>query len=337
MTNGMKNWKQVGAVVSTIVAVLVIGHGNTRGQPAKDTRKRDAETREESAPQNKTPKAESVPWTCPMHPQVRQPKKGKCPICAMELVEGPFEPASSGGKVVQNEPALISLEQMLSIALKSNPDIRAAQAKAQAADAELDRTRLEVVQKIIAFRAKWQAQRVEVMAAEAELKEFERLRRLAKQGAVSGEKILGEPLARQKMPLLRAKLAEIEAELPFLLGSHPERRRTPNDDVKQKARVQLEVVRQVFELRLQASRHGESPDLDQTYVWSRRWMDAQQALSETKAERMAAIETHLARMKELRNITQQLYEAKEIGAQDVMAFSFYVAEAELWLAEARQE
>ena len=337
MTNGMKNWRQIGAVVSTIVAVLMIGHDNTRGQPAKDTRKRDAETRDESAAQSKTLKAESAPWTCPMHPQVRQPKKGKCPICAMELVRSPVEPSSSGGKVIKDEPTLISLAKMLSIALQSNPDIRAARAKTQAADAELDRARLEVVQKIIAFREKWQTQRVEVLAAEAELQEFERLRRLVEQGIASDTKTLGEPLARQKMSLLRAKLAEIEAELPFLLGSHPERRRTLNDEVKRKANAQLEVVRKVFALRLQAHRQGEYPDLDETYVWSRRWMDAQQTLSESRAERMAAIETHLARMKELEKTAKQLYEAAEIGIQDMMAFSFYVAESELWLAEARQE
>ena len=25
-------------------------------------------------------------WTCSMHPQIRQPKPGKCPICAMDLI-----------------------------------------------------------------------------------------------------------------------------------------------------------------------------------------------------------------------------------------------------------
>ena len=25
-------------------------------------------------------------WTCSMHPQIKQPDPGKCPICAMELV-----------------------------------------------------------------------------------------------------------------------------------------------------------------------------------------------------------------------------------------------------------
>ena len=25
-------------------------------------------------------------WTCAMHPQIRQPKPGKCPICFMDLI-----------------------------------------------------------------------------------------------------------------------------------------------------------------------------------------------------------------------------------------------------------
>jgi len=37
-------------------------------------------------------------WTCSMHPQIRQPKPGKCPICFMDLV-----PVDSGGDVGARE------------------------------------------------------------------------------------------------------------------------------------------------------------------------------------------------------------------------------------------
>ncbi len=31
-------------------------------------------------------------YSCPMHPQVREPKPGKCPICGMTLVKQPAKP-----------------------------------------------------------------------------------------------------------------------------------------------------------------------------------------------------------------------------------------------------
>ena len=36
-------------------------------------------------------------WTCSMHPQIRQPKPGKCPICAMDLIRVEDEAGSRGG------------------------------------------------------------------------------------------------------------------------------------------------------------------------------------------------------------------------------------------------
>ena len=36
-------------------------------------------------------KSKNTEWTCSMHPQIRQPEPGKCPICAMDLI-----PVSSG-------------------------------------------------------------------------------------------------------------------------------------------------------------------------------------------------------------------------------------------------
>ena len=40
-------------------------------------------------------------WTCSMHPQVRLPKPGKCPICSMPLVRaGSFAKASAGGEAM---------------------------------------------------------------------------------------------------------------------------------------------------------------------------------------------------------------------------------------------
>ncbi|MHC4497066.1 MAG: heavy metal-binding domain-containing protein, partial [Planctomycetota bacterium] len=34
-------------------------------------------------------------WTCSMHPQIRQPKQGKCPLCFMDLIQA----SSEGGDI----------------------------------------------------------------------------------------------------------------------------------------------------------------------------------------------------------------------------------------------
>ena len=47
---------------------------------------------------------ETTIWTCSMHPQIRQPKPGKCPICGMDLI-----PVSSEKK--SDNPRQIYLRQ----------------------------------------------------------------------------------------------------------------------------------------------------------------------------------------------------------------------------------
>lgn len=44
--------------------------------------KQDKEVRQEDQSTSQA----AVVYTCPMHPQIRQAKPGKCPICGMDLV-----------------------------------------------------------------------------------------------------------------------------------------------------------------------------------------------------------------------------------------------------------
>ena len=39
--------------------------------------------------------AEAQVWTCSMHPQVRQPRPGDCPICGMDLIPVEAEPGAA--------------------------------------------------------------------------------------------------------------------------------------------------------------------------------------------------------------------------------------------------
>ncbi len=73
-----KQWILVGA----IAAALLAGYGlRTLVEPAP------------SATESTVPGKEGI-WTCSMHPQVRLPKPGKCPICGMPLI--PAKSSESG-------------------------------------------------------------------------------------------------------------------------------------------------------------------------------------------------------------------------------------------------
>ena len=107
---------------------------------------------------------------------------------------------------------------MLEKALHDNPDVRLAQAKVAEAEAELTRARLLVVQNVA----------VQYHAIEAQKAAVQRRRRRA--GRESSSSWRQAPLstavmdaAEQKLIDAKAKLASLEAELPYLLGKEPDR------------------------------------------------------------------------------------------------------------------
>ncbi len=105
-----------------------------------------------------------------------------------------------------------SLEEMLTKALKDNPDIRVAEAKLREAEAELNRTRLQVTQKVIAFQRSLDSQRALTELVE---KDYKRISNMRKTGIADKTT---ETDIQQRLAQAKAKLAEVEAELPFLLG-----------------------------------------------------------------------------------------------------------------------
>ncbi len=109
-------------------------------------------------------------------------------------------------------PSVPSIENMLAAALKFNPEIRMAEAKLRDDEAELNRSRLRVMQKVIALHHTLQAHRAAVDGAEKKVQRLsEMVRRGANQPAVLQE-------AQQELARTRAKLDETRAELPYLLG-----------------------------------------------------------------------------------------------------------------------
>lgn len=70
------NWKLTGIIAAVAVTAFVLGamiFGG--GAPTAHS---------DDSGQNRAPEAEV--WTCSMHPQIKLPKPGKCPICFMDLI-----------------------------------------------------------------------------------------------------------------------------------------------------------------------------------------------------------------------------------------------------------
>ncbi len=97
----------------------------------------------------------------------------------------------------------------------------------------------------------------------------------------------------------------------------------------------LEAAKKTYEATAAGYDAGTAPLAD-LFIWSRHWLEAEQKLADSKAERQAALLGHWQRMKIAHRKVAQLYRAGSKGGEDEKYFAtkFYLAEAELWLAEA---
>ncbi|MBW3539346.1 MAG: TolC family protein, partial [Planctomycetes bacterium] len=124
---------------------------------------------------------------------------------------------------------LAPLAESLSAAMRKNPDIRVAEAKFREAEAELNRTRLEVMQKVMTLRHGWQTQQKLVEQARQNVERLKaqvaRVTSQYKRAAASHLDLdtSQAALKEAEVALLReeARLAEIEATIPYLLGEPP--------------------------------------------------------------------------------------------------------------------
>jgi len=239
--------------------------------------------------------------------------------------------AEEPARTSTDEPSLMSLEEMLSIALEQHPDVRAAEAKLQAAEAELDRTRLVAVQKVIAFREKWQVQKSEWAAAHSELKRAE----AAASQSRTESRVVQLAMAKEKFALARARLAQVEAELPFLLGRAPQRHAPTGQSSRQVMEQKLlPMGREVVQVLQEQHRTGRS-DVYVLAEWMRRVGDLQRNVARTKEQRIAAIEAYRKRVQELAALADARYRTGTAGVIETRIIQYYLAEADLWLAEAK--
>ena len=87
-------WLILALIAAFLVGYIVRGPGKGGESPAAGK----AESRQQM-------------WTCAMHPQIRQPKPGKCPICFMDLIPVEMEEAQVAARqIVFSEDALKLME-----------------------------------------------------------------------------------------------------------------------------------------------------------------------------------------------------------------------------------
>jgi hypothetical protein len=101
------------------------------------------------------------------------------------------------------------------------------------------------------------------------------------------------------------------------------------------AKARAAAARKVYEHLME--RYKVDPNFqnepERSYLWSRRWMEAEREAAATKAGRVAAVEGHLERMKKWEKIFKEGRERGIFSPADVGAAEFYRLEADDWLAE----
>jgi hypothetical protein len=122
--------------------------------------------------------------------------------------KAPPPTTAPGGKEALPKPQPSELEQLFAEALVHNPDIRVGEAKLREAEAELNRVRLQVLQKVTTLYHAVQAQKDLIGAAENSLQAA------PPQGRENGALALAQE---------KAKMASLQAEFPALLGRPPQR------------------------------------------------------------------------------------------------------------------
>ena len=58
------------------------------------------------------PAAQAEIWTCSMHPQIRQPKPGQCPICGMDLIPVATDAGTDQPRQISLSPAALKLAEV---------------------------------------------------------------------------------------------------------------------------------------------------------------------------------------------------------------------------------
>ena len=154
--------------------------------------------------------------------------------------EPPAVTKKDDGKKPAEEKKPSQLEELIAQALQGNPDVRVAEAKMREAEAELNRTRLQAIQKVVAHQHNIETLEAATKTAEARLRvaeanvqlggaERDRVSEIIKKGVAPKSELdaaqaklaqahADREAARADLQAAKAALAKAQSELPYLLG-----------------------------------------------------------------------------------------------------------------------
>jgi hypothetical protein len=99
----------------------------------------------------------------------------------------------------------------------------------------------------------------------------------------------------------------------------------------------LKAARKVFEMNMQRVQSGVAVADIGMLSWSQRWLDAELAMSDARADRIAAIKAHLERAKEVEKIAAAHVQAGQGREVDEQMATYFRIDAEIQLSEATSE
>ena len=102
---------------------------------------------------------------------------------------------------------------------------------------------------------------------------------------------------------------------------------------KELLEARLKASRDAYQYKEKRLRRGVGAPIELS-DWSRRWLDAQLALREKKADRIAAYQSHLERATEIERVARNEAESGQRRPDDAIAAAYYRIDAEIMLIEA---
>jgi hypothetical protein len=115
-------------------------------------------------------------------------------------------------------------------------------------------------------------------------------------------------------------------------------RAAPGAPVKispRRVKAKIDAARRTYEVVWKNNKEGLVPFGELAYRWSRRWLEAEVEFTPDKAKQLAAYTAHRDRLRELSRITRERYRNRVITIDEVSATDYYVAEAEIWVEQAK--